>query len=266
MPKKRTVSRSSRGSGHSEAYISGQAYFLRIVLVGGILFALAGGIFFGVRHFFYNSELFEIKEICVNVKSERSFDEDLNKLNEFYMGRNIFTVDLKQIQVIMKEDFPQFKEIEIRRNFPNMLEFDIVPRTAVAVIDSVGGVVVDSEGIVLAVGESTEEIVMIKGINFFLKMPEKGDRIKNGALRRALLLIRGLSKKGDVDTKNIDFINVHDRNNIQLSISGVVVKVGRDNFVRKIDSLKEILNDPELNMKDLKYIDLRFEDAVLSFR
>lgn len=266
MSKKKTNSRSSKGSGYAEDYISSQAYFLRIVLFAVLLFAIAGGTFLGIRHFFYSSKLFEIKEICVNVKSEHSFDENLNKLNEFYLGRNIFTVDLKQIQVITKEDFPQFKEIEIRRNFPNMLEFDIVPREPVAVIDSVGGVVVDSEGIVLAVGESTEGIVMIKGINFFLKMPEKGDRIKNGALNRALLLIRGLSKKGDVDTKNIDFINVHDRNNIQLSISGVVVKIGRDNFVRKIDSLKEILNDPELNIKDLKYIDLRFEDAVLSFR
>jgi len=266
MSKKKTNSRALKKNGYSEVYVSVQAYFLRIVLIGGILFSLAGGIFFGVRHFFYNSELFEIKEICVNLKSKYSFNDDLNKLNEFYMGRNIFTVDLKQIQVIMKKDFPQFKEIEIRRNFPNMLEFDIIPRVAVAVIDSVGGVVVDSDGIVLAVGENTEEIVMIKGINFFLKMPEKGDLIKNGALSRALLLLRGLSKKGDVDTKNIDFINVHDRNNIQLSISGVVVKVGKDNFVRKIDSLKEILNDPELNIKDLKYIDLRFEDAVLSFR
>lgn|GEM_PF-654791 len=266
MVKKRANSRARKITKYSENFSLRQTYLGRILMLGGIFVCVTAAFFYGVRYFFYNNVTFNIKEISVNMESEYSFDEDLDKLNEFYIGRNIFTVDLKQIQVLMRKNFPQFKKIEIRRNFPNVLEVDIVPRETAAVIDSGDGVLIDSEGVVLAIGESPRGIVKIKGMNFFLKMPEKGDRIKNEALIRALLFLRGLSKKGDIDKKNIDFIDIHDRNNIQISISGVIVKVGKDDFLRKIDSLKEILNDPELNVKDLKYIDLRFEDAVISFR
>jgi hypothetical protein len=66
--------------------------------------------------------------------------------------------------------------------------------------------------------------------------------------------------------KDVEYIDISGQNNILLGISGVTVKMGADDFSRKIDELKEILNDPNVNMRDINYIDLRFEDPVISLK
>jgi cell division protein FtsQ len=236
----------------------------KLVLTGLICAIILGGIFSGLWHFFRNSEIFTIRDIAVNKEGDYPFWEDESRLNSLLLGRNIFTVNMKNMEMLIRESSPQLEKVEVRRVLPDRLEIDIVPRQPVAFIDSGGGFIIDHEAVVLAKGGSIKDLVEIKGIRFFFSAPSKGERIDNQMLRKALLLLESLRARGLTEGHHIKDIDISDRNNIQLGIRRIKVKMGNNDFSRKVDDLKEILEDPEIDVDDIKYIDLRFENAVIS--
>ncbi|MFH1395374.1 MAG: cell division protein FtsQ/DivIB [Candidatus Omnitrophota bacterium] len=262
---RRGVSKGTRKKVYSENFIDEKKFLGKIILITAVIAGLLIGTCFIIRNYFCNNEIFKVKEISVNKNEDNVFELDANRLNELYLGRNIFTINLNQAEIFIKNNFPQFKEVEVRKIFPNIIELNVVSRVPIAKIDF-GDIVIDEEGVVLAVGENPENVIIIKGLKFFLNMPKKGEKIDSKVLSRALLLLRGLDREMGLETNNIDFVDVSDRNNVVLSIADVEVKIGKNNFARKINALKEILNDPNMNVQDLRYIDLRFEDAVISFK
>ena len=44
----------------------------------------------------------------------------------------------------------------------------------------------------------------------------------------------------------------------------IVFVAGERDFSEKVIKLRQILRDPNIDMKDINYIDLRFQDAVIS--
>jgi cell division septal protein FtsQ len=168
---RRRTSKKKKMRDRAEGFLPAKVFSARPILVLFLCAALIGGAFYGIRHFFLNSSFFAIREIVVNKDLGYSFREGERKLERLYLGRNIFTVDLKQVQVLIKNDFPQFKKVEVRRNLPEALEVDIVSRGPAALIDTGGGIIIDAEGVVLNVGEKSEGLIKIKGISFFLNRP-----------------------------------------------------------------------------------------------
>ncbi|MBD3426208.1 MAG: FtsQ-type POTRA domain-containing protein [Candidatus Omnitrophica bacterium] len=254
-PKKR--SRRSKGS-------SAGGFPSRLFVTALVAAVLMGGAVYGVWYFFLNSEFFAVRDIIVNKDQDYSFHAGERYLLNRYKGRNIFTVNARQVQTLVKSDYPQFKKVEIRRRFPDVLEVDIVSREPMAIIESGGGIVIDSEGVVLNVGEVRKGLVKVRGISFFLNMPERGEKITSGALDRALLLLEILRKKMGSEKANIEYIDISDRNNLVLGIYGAKVKMGSEDFFKKTQQLRDIINDPNINMDDIRYIDLRFDDAVIA--
>lgn len=259
MAKKRSVKKTGKKSG------SGWDPFAGKFVVKLVIYAVAlGGIAFGLNYFFMTSEFFTIREIFVNKDKSYPFKEGEAKLNHAFAGRNIFNVNLKDIQADLKTDFPQLKKIEVRRRFPDRLEVDIVTRDPAAVIDYNGGVVIDREAVVVGVGYKPEGLLKIRGVGFFLNMPVKGDKLSTATLEKGLVLLDGVRQKMSANIKNISYVDVSDKNNIVLGVQGVAIKMGADDFSHKLDRLNEMLHDPKLNWKEINYIDLRFKDAVIA--
>lgn len=231
-----------------------------IALSVGVLSALG----FGARHFFKSSSFFSINEIVVNSDQSYSFQEGKEKLNRLYLGHNIFSVNLKQVQTLIRNNFPRLRKVEVSRVLPNRLNVDIISRKPAAVIESGRGVMIDSEAVVLDIGGESEGLIKIKGISFFLKAPDRGTRIENKRLDKALVFIAELKKKMWSRVESIEYIDVSNKNNIILKIKGVQVKMGSDDFSGKIDDLNRILRDPDISMEDIRCIDLRFADAVIA--
>ncbi|MBD3379890.1 MAG: hypothetical protein GF408_05450 [Candidatus Omnitrophica bacterium] len=230
-----------------------------------ILLILTAGIFFGLRYFFLKSAFFKVSEIVVNKDKGYSFYEGEKKLRRLYTGSNIFNVDLKRAKRIIGNDYPHLRGVEVRRSLPDRIAVDIISRKPAAVIDSNGGVVIDREAVVLAIGETPEGLLTVKGINFFISIPSRGERVENSSLEKALDLIDGLKlKMRESSRSRIDHIDISDSNNILLVVDGVEVKMGTDDFPGKIDKLNQILADPAVNFRDISYIDLRFSEAVIS--
>jgi cell division septal protein FtsQ len=226
--------------------------------------AIIGGAAYGLRYFFLNSDFFPVREVYDNKDKGSLFKESEAKFKRLYAGRNIFRVDLKEVQELIKNDFPQLKKAEVRRRFPDRIEIDMITREPIAVIDYGGGVMIDRDAVVVGAGGKTEGLIRVRGVGFFLNMPSRGERIKNPTLEKGLVLVDGVRKKMGANIKNIDYIDISDKNNIVLSIHGVAVKMGADDFSHKIDRLNEMLQDPKLNLKEINYIDLRFKDAVIA--
>ena len=237
---------------------------IRVIAVSIILFI---GVLYGVKYFLYNSRMFDIKKVNVNRLNGYSFQEDEKALEGNYLGKNIFKVDLRKVQVLIKNNFPHLKKIEAKRVLPDVLEVDIVSREPAALIKDAGGVVIDVEGIVLAYGKISAKLPKIKGVTFFFSRPKIGEKVGARTLDRALALIKGLeSKISKKEMGKIEYVDVSDKKNTIIVIEGVVVKMGKDRFSDKINRLKEIMIDPNVDLKDISYIDLRFEEAVISVK
>lgn len=259
MAKKRSVKKTGKKGGSGWNPLAG-----KLVMTLVFFAVVLGGVAFGLNYFFMNSEFFTVREIFVNKDKSYPFKEGEAKLNHAYAGRNIFLVNLKDIQADLKADFPQLKKIEVRRRFPDRLEVDIITRDPVAVIEYNGGVVIDREAVVVGVGYKPEGLLKIRGVGFFLNMPAKGDKVSTQTLEKGLVLLDGVRQKMSANIKNITYIDVSDKNNIVLGVLGVAVKMGADDFSHKLDRLNDMLRDPKLNLKEINYIDLRFKDAVIS--
>jgi cell division septal protein FtsQ len=238
----------------------------RPVMVGLAFLLLVLGVTAGSRYYFLTSSTFNVEDIVINKPAGYGFSMGEDKLTRLYRGRNIFTLDLDQIETLIRKDHPQIRNVEVKRYLPNMLEVDIVSREPFAYLDTGGGIVIDREGMVLWSGNVPGGIVKIQGISFFLTKPPTGSRIDNPSLDKALVLLEGLRRKARASGELIDHIDISDRNNIVVVIKGVEIRMGTDELSRKLDGLKEILDDPQIDMEGIRYIDLRFENPVISPR
>lgn len=254
-----------RGKKRQTGSILPIAFFQKkAVLTGIACFILLLAFGFTVKHFMLNSKDFTIQKVVVNNVKGYTFDKDERIIQKRYLGRNIFTVDLKRAEILIKNDFPHFRRVEVRRILPDMLEVDVVSREPAAVIDVLGGVIIDDEGFVINVGETPEQLTKIRGVSFFFRSPAKGKTINNRNLGKALILMRGVDEMIPGIKGDIGYIDVSDKRNTLLSIRGVVIKMGPDNYLHKLEKLREIMQDPAMNINDMNYIDLRFEDVVIS--
>lgn len=219
-----------------------------------------------VWFYMFRSGVFTIESIVINKPQGDVFSGGEEKLRRFYTGRNIFSVDLIQIEALIRNEYPQIRNVEVKRRIPNVLEVDIKYREPFAYLDTAGGIVMDRDGMVLSSGDVPEGIVKILGISFFFTRPSTGSRIDNAMLDKALDLIDALRRAARLTGKEIDHIDVSDRNNLVVRVRGVNVNMGADGFTRKIEHLRAIIGDPAIKMEEIRYIDLRFRDPVISPR
>ncbi len=260
----RLYSKSQRKKKEKKIRVRTDFPFARILFLGIVLLVLAGSAVYGVKHFFLRSAFFLIKEVLVNKTKDYDFNDGEKDVRKNYLGKNIFTVDLKKARLYISNKYPELKKVEVRRVLPDVLEINIIARRPLAVIEGGQKIIIDREGVVLPFGAGAERLIVIKGSGFFLTKPARGVKLSNGALEKALTLIGGLEEKM-LDYKNeIEFVDVSDRGNVVFGMKGVAVKMGTSEFSDKIVRLRGILQNPKIDFKGIKYIDLRFDDVVIS--
>ncbi|MDD5634191.1 MAG: cell division protein FtsQ/DivIB [Candidatus Omnitrophica bacterium] len=229
-----------------------------------ILIIILAGTFFGLRHFFLQSEFFKVREVVINKDGVYSFTAGEKEIKKQYLGRDIFTVDLKTLERSIASKYLQLKKIEVKRRLPDTIEVNLIYREPIAVIDSLGGVLVDPEGYVLEIGYKPKSLPVIQGVNFVVNRPVKGQKLTIKSLNTSLAILTAYNQKIPRDKARIEYINSADKNDILLGVAGVQIKMGADDFTKKMDTLKEILYDPNVNLNEMKYIDLRFNEVTMA--
>ncbi|MBF0493597.1 MAG: FtsQ-type POTRA domain-containing protein [Candidatus Omnitrophica bacterium] len=238
--------------------VDGRAVLFCII----VMVFLAGGVL-AFKNFLMFSDYFAIKQVVVNKSCGDLTAARLEKLRSEYAGTNIFTVDLKQIGNAIIKDYPDSKDVIVKRVMPDVLHVDIVSRIPAAVINYGDGIAIDDEGIALDKTCSKKGLVKILGVNLS-RPPSVGEKVRSQALMGALDLldiVRRVQFRGKGFVESID---VSGRENIVLKISGISVKIRLADFESKIGMLEEILKDPKINSESIEYIDLRFEKIVIA--
>ncbi len=246
------------------------AFFLIIIFLGIIFF---------LGYKIYKSSLFELDRgsIQANFKVEESLAEKIE-------GKTIFDLNLSKIKDYIKKQHPEYKEVNVFRQFPDTIKIRIKKRKPIAQIISRQFYLVDQEGIIIsqASRDSFSSYPLIEGIVDRNHL-SKGDNIQSRCLKAAFDVIHFiresdlLAKINSPDDgyhfelsliKGPSFQTVYFYLDNQKSPANrIEVMVNRDEIKKKIDLLGQLLTQ---KLKDrislVRYIDFRFDKVVVGFR
>ncbi|MCQ9206480.1 MAG: cell division protein FtsQ/DivIB [Omnitrophica bacterium] len=209
-----------------------------------------------------NSKYFTLTDIKVIDRDAISGlrAEDLLHL---YKGRNIFDIDIDAIAFRTKKDYPLTKEVIVRKVLPSSLVVDITSRVPIGKIKANGYFPIDRTGMVLPPGGDTGALPVISGFSMWLK-PRVGERLDNRQLKSAFLLIDALKENTLAGPFSVTAVDAANYKNLSFYLkNGIEVKIGENDFPKRLKMLKTTLNNRKLDKNDIRYIDLRFRDVVI---
>lgn len=184
---------------------------------------------------------------------------------EKFKGRSIFQVDIAALQKTLRVRYPQIDRIRVLRRFPNALLIVAQPRQPYAIV--VAGdraVIVDEQGVVLSLSaEDPPPLPRITGLEA-LAAPALGQPVRRKDLSVGISIIQAIAARDrwkitdikDVDVSNLSMIPLNLNNGLQVIMDQEQVKY-------KVRQLDIVLNQLQLDLKEVNYIDLRFKEPVL---
>ena len=222
----------------------------------------------GARSFFYTSAYFNITSVDAKGVSEndRSFLKD--KLLESYKGKNIFKVNLNEAAASLSARFPDAKDVIAKRALPDKLLIVVNFRKPVALLLDAKYFAVDREGYLLSHSavSSSGALPAISGIDIkyngrFIK------KIESKNLKITLELLDEIKRSRLPPGYRLTTIEAGDIKNLSFYLNDILeIRIGYENFGQRLRLLKKTLKDPRFAVEKIRYIDLRFEDIVISPR
>ncbi|NQT22937.1 MAG: FtsQ-type POTRA domain-containing protein [Candidatus Omnitrophica bacterium] len=219
--------------------------------------------FIGVRAIFLTNPMFKISAIRVDGMTDGSKLKDL-ALVRSCMDKNIFSLNIKEISSGIKKVSPELKKVVVRRVMPDTIEIYALPRIPVAVIKGYKYFPIDENGVVISSqSEPDATMPVINGISGWHR-PKVGEVFHPDGIDIALMLLKNLKETnalGSFALKGFDISNIR---NIRLLLrDGPEIRLGKGQYREKLEKLSVVLADPKIDIDNLKYIDLRFNEAVL---
>jgi len=211
-----------------------------------------------------NSSYFKLEDIVVIDKSKIA---DVNALDllKVYKGRNIFDIDLKALSTGIAQERPIIKKAVAKRILPNRIEIDIVSRIPIAVMFIRGkAMYIDKTAIVIKSGDYNKNLKVpeITGFRIWMR-PHVGEKIEGEKIKKALELISAIKKVSLGSENPVKRIDISDVKNLRFFVDGIKVIIGGESFTDRLKRFKKNINNPNLDKRNIKYIDLRFKDVVI---
>lgn len=232
-------------------------YILIIVILIGIVL--------GLYLLLYRSHYFRLKKLKIEGKYSLSVSQILrdSSLNK---GESMWNIDLKRVSNRLIEKNSEYRKIIIKRKLPHTLTFRFVLRKPIAQIKSGRYFLVDKYSFILPQVKNVAvvDLPVIKGVDLKLAGVKPGQKCENKAVKNTVALLNAIDNSF-LDLDKIKYVVASDYKNLFFKLKrGVIVKIGDEDFKPRIKKLKYILK--EIKDKDIAYVDLRFEDPVLSPR
>lgn len=216
-----------------------------------------------IGKYLYNSPEFIIKE--VDVVGEGVTGSYLSEeLSHVGLGENIFAINIKDTERSIKNDYFEVKDICVERTFPNRLIFHVNRRKTTALISSGYYYPVDKEGVILKDVSRTgpDGLPVIRGV--YLTRRDIGKKCSSPKLVKSLILLEELSKSKILESYNVSIIDAASSNNLSFYIDdGLQIKIGGGSFADRLKLLEKVLDDPDVDLMGIRYIDLRFKDVII---
>ncbi len=235
-----------------------------IKIVVAVLLALVIGwsIYIGIVKFITRSNYFKVKAVILDPSLEFINRRDISKL----IGKNIFAIDLQKIQNRLSRRYPQVDKIRIIKQFPNQLLITARKRLPFAQVSIWNKIVtIDEYGVILSSATSRKKsLPLITGGRLINKQIIPGISLKNRRISTAIRIIDTFTNFSELNDYSINNIDVSNLSKIYLRFSkGLNVIVDRDNLKKKAEVLGILLSRGKLDLKKVRYIDLRFKDPVI---
>jgi len=244
-----------------------------------ILLIAASAIAFGLSSlagFLSRSDYFTVKDIISN--------EPMRGELSYLKGRNIFALDLRRQQDILRDDFPDYRQVRLIRVLPNRLYAEFVKRRPVALVRLYKYMFVDSEGVLFDMpkDERITDLPVILGLETRIFGPKSGRRYSSRELLASLDIIREAARFRWFRSYRVEKVDVASLNSISLfllvparnravktpDLAGELLEVKMDasDIRAKLRILVELLREVKDDSAKIRYIDLRFKEPVIKFR
>lgn len=227
-------------------------------------------IFLLARAYLYRSDYFllnkvEIKETLLD---QRSLVAIKSRILSAYKSKSVFTINLKAVAQSLQASYPDAKDISVSLALPDKLVVSLKLRRPVVLMRADKLYPVDEEGIILPVTDAAllKWTPVVEGAQVSAE-ERRAKAITSNGFKAAIGILRNIKDNRVVASYGVSTVDVRDLNNILFSLrNGVEIRIGSENFRERLAVLAKTLRDPRLMPDRIKYIDLRFGDAVIGPR
>ena len=218
----------------------------------------------GLSYLFIFSEVFRIKEIKI-LNIDDSLKLKVEEVLKREIGKNIFLVNLKEINKKILGQFPEIAELNFKREFPHTLRIQIEEREPVGIWcyqTDAHCFFIDKEGIIFK--EAERESAREETIILSLKEEETLSFGKKILAPRLLELIteikKNLRENLKIEIENFTIVS-EKRLNVKTKENWEIYFNLEKDIKLQLAKLKVLLEKEILpeERKNLEYIDLRFE-------
>lgn len=236
--------------------------FLRVsVSLFSAVMIIVGGFF--VIQLLMASDLFKIDQISVK-GNHRLTNSSIVALSDIQAGVNTFGLDLGLIGRKIEEN-PWVQQARVERIFPRQVTVEVQERTPVAIVNLGYLYYLDDKGEVFKVLDASDKLdfPMITGFDY--DRAKGHDEIYVEKFKQIVSLLEDLETRSQFNLNQVSEIH-HDTDGglVLYTLSGCVeIKLGRDDFIKKIDRLERVYAQLQPKLKILDYIDLNVKEKVI---
>lgn len=222
----------------------------------------------GVAAYAVNSPTFQLTEVKVLNIGTLTPDQAF-KFCELRRGENLITMDLVNIQQVIKSKHPEFKEVLVRRVLPNRIEVVLKRRTPIAQAAFARYVQIDKD-LVMLPGSSAvpfRNLTIIAGAPAPRRGLVVGATLDDPGTRKAIKLADIIKRSSILGKRQLTRIDITDPRNLTFTVDGAIeVRMGGSHYIERLKILDQTLKSIDLDPTKIQYIDLRFDDVVIGPR
>jgi len=233
-------------------------YLFISILVIGIGFIVVNK----AQYLFSHIDYFKIRSVTIDSSLQFINKRDFRSL----MGRNIFTVNLKTVQRKLNYKYPQASKLKVIKRFPNQISVLATQRVPFAQLQIQNKtVVLDREGVILSLeGEKNKKLPNIVGVKLNNPKLVLGLPLRGSDIWLTLKIIKLFKANSSLASYSIQGVNVENLSKIYFTLSNKLdIIIDRNKIAQKIRVLGVVIAQDRLDLKDVKYIDLRFKEPVI---
>lgn len=214
------------------------------------------------RHILISADFFKVRSVTIDPVLQFINKEDLRGL----IGKNIFTVDLKSVERKLGYKYPQASQLKIARRFPDQISVVAKKRVPYAQLSTQSRTVtVDDEGVILSLKKKDDKkLPSIMGAR--LTDPELvlGLPLRSPDIWMSLKIIKLFSAHEELENYAISEINMENLSKIYFTLTNKLdVIIDGEDLDQDMRVLSVVLSKGKLNLSEIKYIDLRFNEPII---
>ena len=216
---------------------------------------------------FFRSRGYPLKDIRFEGAGHLDRSE-LSEIAGISSDTNLLAMDLKKMKKSLLTD-PFIKEAEVSRNFcTGTVTVKVNLRKAVALINCDGIYGIDPDGVVIGAIDRLprSDLPLISGLD--VRGVRAGEKLEERKVKLALGILDYIPSSDLDSLAPLSEVNVSKLGNIVLYVGkeGMEIRLGKDNFNKKIDKAAMILADRKSEGKKTRSIDFRFWDKDVPSR